>query len=148
MCSIRTTAASKWPLTMLKRKSRVTLVTKQTHPNLTSLHDTMSFFNQNSYNPGFSQPAAQAQPYYQQPDLNFYQGGDSYAYNSRPSLEGNVASGSSGPSGPGFGGTMQPVGPWWTAFGTGGFEGEQPLLEGMQRPASFEYTREPTAEPR
>ncbi|EIN11320.1 Yip1-domain-containing protein [Punctularia strigosozonata HHB-11173 SS5] len=30
---------------------------------------------------------------------------------------------------PQYGGNIQPVGPWWTAFGTGGFEGEPPLLE-------------------
>lgn len=29
----------------------------------------------------------------------------------------------------GYGGNIQPVGGWWTAFGTGGFEGEPPLLE-------------------
>lgn len=29
---------------------------------------------------------------------------------------------------PSFGGS---AGGWWTAFGTGGFEGEPPLLEGM-----------------
>jgi hypothetical protein len=30
-----------------------------------------------------------------------------------------------------FGGNIQtPAGGWWTAFGTGGFEGEPPLLEG------------------
>ncbi|EJD02651.1 Yip1-domain-containing protein [Fomitiporia mediterranea MF3/22] len=29
----------------------------------------------------------------------------------------------------GFGGNIQQVGPWWTAFGTGGLDGEQPLLE-------------------
>ncbi|KAE9411410.1 Yip1-domain-containing protein [Gymnopus androsaceus JB14] len=32
-------------------------------------------------------------------------------------------------SGPAYGGNIQPVGGWWTAFGTGGFEGEPPLLE-------------------
>jgi hypothetical protein len=32
---------------------------------------------------------------------------------------------------PNFGGNIQtPAGGWWTAFGTGGFEGEPPLLEG------------------
>ncbi len=36
------------------------------------------------------------------------------------------------PSGPGFGGNIQVQGPWWTAFGTGGFEGEPPLLEGAK----------------
>jgi len=33
-----------------------------------------------------------------------------------------------GPS-PGYGGNIQIQGGWWTAFGTGGFEGEPPLLE-------------------
>jgi len=30
---------------------------------------------------------------------------------------------------PAFGGNIQVTGGWWTAFGTGGFEGEPPLLE-------------------
>ncbi|KDQ57524.1 hypothetical protein JAAARDRAFT_130293 [Jaapia argillacea MUCL 33604] len=30
---------------------------------------------------------------------------------------------------PAYGGNIQPTGGWWTAFGTGGFEGEPPLLE-------------------
>ncbi|TFK25700.1 Yip1-domain-containing protein [Coprinopsis marcescibilis] len=30
---------------------------------------------------------------------------------------------------PSFGGSIQSQGGWWTAFGTGGFEGEPPLLE-------------------
>lgn len=52
---------------------------------------------------------------------------------SRSSLEGNV--GAQGPISqhavpPGYGGNIQPAGGWWTAFGTGGFEGEPPLLEG------------------
>jgi len=51
---------------------------------------------------------------------------------SRSSLEGNVgAQGSISHQGvpPGYGGNIQPTGGWWTAFGTGGFEGEPPLLE-------------------
>ena len=31
---------------------------------------------------------------------------------------------------PGYGGNIQSSGGWWTAFGTGGLEGEPPLLEG------------------
>lgn len=84
------------------------------------------------YNPGYQQqPPQQQQGYYQQqqPGLDFYTA-DSYAYGGRPSLEGSVAMGAAGVASPGFGGSMQPVGPWWHAFGTGGFEGEQPLLEG------------------
>lgn len=37
----------------------------------------------------------------------------------------------------GFGGNIQPVGPWWTAFGTGGLEGEPPLLEGACQCRSY-----------
>lgn len=53
---------------------------------------------------------------------------------SRSSLEGNM--GTSGSVAPGgvaqaYGGSIQQQpGGWWTAFGTGGFEGEPPLLEG------------------
>jgi hypothetical protein len=36
----------------------------------------------------------------------------------------------------GFGGNIQTTGGWWTAFGTGGFEGEPPLLEGASASAS------------
>lgn len=43
--------------------------------------------------------------------------------------------GTSGPMAPAsvaqaYGGNIQQPGGWWTAFGTGGFEGEPPLLEG------------------
>ncbi|KAI0645907.1 Yip1-domain-containing protein [Trametes meyenii] len=57
--------------------------------------------------------------------------GSSFYGGSRSSLDGHVgAQGSIQPaSGPGFGGNIQPAGGWWTAFGTGGFEGEPPLLE-------------------
>ena len=34
------------------------------------------------------------------------------------------------PGASGYTGSIQPAGGWWTAFGTGGFEGEPPLLEG------------------
>ncbi|KAF8271517.1 hypothetical protein EI94DRAFT_1720299 [Lactarius quietus] len=33
------------------------------------------------------------------------------------------------PGASGYTGSIQPAGGWWTAFGTGGFEGEPPLLE-------------------
>ncbi|KII92607.1 hypothetical protein PLICRDRAFT_89178 [Plicaturopsis crispa FD-325 SS-3] len=50
---------------------------------------------------------------------------------SRSSLDGNVNPQGSMASGvgPGFGGNIQSGGGWWMAFGTGGFEGEPPLLE-------------------
>ena len=69
-----------------------------------------------------------------QEPLQFY-AGDYYTASSRPSLDGQQMSGmSGGVASGGFGGNIQPqqgAGPWWTAFGTGGFEGEPPLLEGM-----------------
>ena len=81
------------------------------------------------------------QPYYPQPQpsqgvpLQFYQpqpGQDGFYGSSRPSLDGNVM-----PQGPissqpiqSYGGNIQPAGGWLSAFGTGGFEGEPPLLEG------------------
>lgn len=43
-------------------------------------------------------------------------------------VQGSMISG----AGTGFGGSIQQVGPWWTAFGTGGLEGEPPLLDGEQ----------------
>lgn len=65
--------------------------------------------------------------------LQFYGDQNSFYPGSRPSLEGNVgAQGSMATPGgaAGYGGTIQSAGGWWTAFGTGGFEGEPPLLEG------------------
>lgn len=75
--------------------------------------------------------------YYEQP-LQFYAPAgpsdpNSFYPGSRPSLDGNV-----GPQGTisqqgiasAYGGNIQATGGWWTAFGTGGFEGEPPLLEG------------------
>lgn len=59
---------------------------------------------------------------------------------SRSSLEGNMGiQGSIGPGGvpPSYGGNIQQQGGWWTAFGTGGFEGEPPLLEGAVRAYSY-----------
>ena len=47
----------------------------------------------------------------------------------RPSLDGHVTAGGVGGSSS-FGGNIQPNAGWWSAFGTGGFEGEPPLLEG------------------
>ncbi|GBE80990.1 Yip1-domain-containing protein [Sparassis latifolia] len=81
--------------------------------------------------------------YYTQPNQGTSQGvplqfyapspvGSSFYPGSRSSLEGNV--GAQGPISqqgvpPGYGGNIQSAGGWWTAFGTGGFEGEPPLLE-------------------
>jgi protein YIPF5/7 len=95
----------------------------------------MSIFNQNPYNPSFPQQQQQRPYYQQQPGLDFYSG-DTYGYGSRPNLEGNVVVGNGGGPSPGFGGSIQPVGPWWAAFGTGGFEGEPPLLQGSYHRSS------------
>lgn len=64
-----------------------------------------------------------------QDSLQFYAQPHDYYASSRPSLDGQVH-GSMGPIPAGFGGNIHSQGPWWTAFGTGGFDGEPPLLEG------------------
>ncbi|KAF8630653.1 hypothetical protein AX15_002803 [Amanita polypyramis BW_CC] len=57
------------------------------------------------------------------PDVNsFYSG-------SRPSLDGQVGTQGDITQQAGYNGSIQPSGGWWTAFGTGGLEGEPPLLE-------------------
>jgi hypothetical protein len=63
--------------------------------------------------------------------LQFYDQASFYP-GSRSSLEGNVAAQGAivQPGTAGYTGSIQPAGGWWTAFGTGGFEGEPPLLEG------------------
>ena len=76
---------------------------------------------------GASQPGVPLQFYAPSPvGSSFYPG-------SRSSLEGHVgAQGTISQQGPSaYGGSIQTVGGWWTAFGTGGFEGEPPLLEGQ-----------------
>ncbi|KAI0958665.1 hypothetical protein AcV7_004415 [Taiwanofungus camphoratus] len=85
--------------------------------------------SQNQYYAGATPGPSQGVP------LQFYAPspiGSSFYPGSRSSLEGNVgAQGSISQQGapPGYGGNIQPSGGWWTAFGTGGFEGEPPLLE-------------------
>lgn len=83
---------------------------------------------------------SQQAQYYGQPapqpgvPLQFYAPspvGSTFYPSSRSSLEGNVAQGNMQPGAvPAYGGNIQSAG-WWTAFGTGGLEGEPPLLEGM-----------------
>lgn len=81
--------------------------------------------------------------HYQQPQmgggatLQFYAPSatpDQFYAGSRPSLDGHMAAaqGSIGANGvaQGYGGNIAAQAGWWTAFGTGGFEGEPPLLEG------------------
>lgn len=87
-----------------------------------------------SHNAYYAQSAQTVSP---NPPLQFYAAGPDQSQfypGSRSSLEGNVGlQGSISHQGmpPAYGGNIaQPAGPWWTAFGTGGFEGEPPLLEG------------------
>ncbi|KAF8482810.1 Yip1-domain-containing protein [Russula ochroleuca] len=77
--------------------------------------------SQNNYYGRGNQPNVPLQFYDQS---SFYPG-------SRSSLEGNVAAQGPivQPGTSGYTGSIQPAGRWWTAFGTGGFEGEPPLLE-------------------
>jgi len=88
----------------------------------------------NQYDPSpYHQPQAQPQPYGAGPQasaapLQFY---SNEFPGSRPSLDGQVTAGGVGASyGVGsVGGSIQAQGGWLSAFGTGGFEGEPPLLE-------------------
>ena len=73
--------------------------------------------------------ASSASNYYQEP-LQFYAQPQGYYPPSRTSLDGQVQ-GSITQQPPAFGGNIQSQGAWWTAFGTGGIEGEPPLLEGL-----------------
>lgn len=79
------------------------------------------------------------QPYAQQPHtapLQFYNAKPSNDFlGARPSLDGHVTAGAVGGSSS-FGGNIQPSAGWWSAFGTGGLEGEPPLLEGKSAPIS------------
>lgn len=90
----------------------------------------------NSYSSSSTQNAYYPQQNQATP-LQFYSPGaadPAFYPGSRPSLDGNmapVAQGNIAQGGTTYGGNIQPAGGWWTAFGTGGFEGEPPLLEGM-----------------
>jgi hypothetical protein len=85
--------------------------------------------SQNNYYGRGNQPSVPLQFYDQS---SFYPG-------SRSSLEGNVAAQGPivQPGTSGYTGSIQPAGGWWTAFGTGGFEGEPPLLEGACAVVTF-----------
>lgn len=75
--------------------------------------------------------ASSSSNYYpqQQPaeQLQFYAQSQDYYAASRSSLDSQVQGSMAQPA---FGGNIQSQGAWWTAFGTGGVEGEPPLLEG------------------
>lgn len=88
--------------------------------------------NQSPYVASSSQSQYYPQHPVQSTPLQFYDQGSFYP-SSRSSLEGNVGPQGSiaqGNAAAAYGGQIQPAGGWWTAFGTGGFEGEPPLLEG------------------
>jgi len=94
------------------------------------------FDQQNPYGAAQPQPSYYPTAASAAPNLQFYQSdpsassGGYNAYNHRPSLEGNVGSGSGVGGVGGVGGPYGRIeGPWWYAFGTGGLEGEPPLLE-------------------
>ncbi|KAF9529374.1 Yip1-domain-containing protein [Crepidotus variabilis] len=67
-------------------------------------------------------------PQSQEP-LQFYGQNQDYYPSSRTSFDGPQVQGSMSQQPPAYSGSMQVAGPWYTAFGTGGFEGEPPLLE-------------------
>lgn len=98
--------------------------------NMWQENNNNAFGASSSQNQYYGAPPAQGVP------LQFYAPSpvsSTFYSGSRPSLDGNVgAQGSINSQGipPGYGGNIQPAGGWWTAFGTGGFEGEPPLLEG------------------
>ena len=100
---------------------------------LTMWQDNQQYPSQNYYTPNPGAPLQFYQPSSTVDPSGFYPG-------SRPSLDGHVAAqgnisqgGGGGGGAATYGGSIQAQGPWWTAFGTGGFEGEPPLLEGMRR---------------
>lgn len=99
------------------------------------------------HQPGYSPAASVSSPYGQPNDpLAFYAGGGSASSSSfqgggsyggsggqAGGFDGNGVSGNMGSMGSGPSGNMGRMmhdGRWWEAFGTGGFEGEPPLLQG------------------
>ena len=95
--------------------------------------DNQSPYVQSNPSPYYTQPAQQPLQFYSAPSPGPSENG--YYPGSRSSLEGNMGGvqGTMSSGGSGFGGNIQVQGPWWTAFGTGGLEGEPPLLEGESR---------------
>ena len=80
--------------------------------------------------PGMTQPGVPLQFYAPSPVGSSFYPGSRSSLDSNPGVQGTMQSQGGVP--PGYGGNIQ-SGRWWTAFGTGGFEGEPPLLEGMWR---------------
>ncbi|KAF9475773.1 Yip1-domain-containing protein [Pholiota conissans] len=86
-------------------------------------------------------PYAASSSYYpqQQPheQLQFYAQSQDYYVAARTSLDSQVQGSIQQPA---FGGNIQSQGGWWTAFGTGGVEGEPPLLEELG--INFQHIRD------
>lgn len=80
--------------------------------------------SQNGYYGAQQAPYSTPLQFYNAPDASSSQ----FDAGSRRSVDGQMGSGATG-----YGGNIQPVGGWWHAFVTGGFEGEPPLLEGCAR---------------
>ncbi|KAF8906484.1 Yip1-domain-containing protein [Gymnopilus junonius] len=76
---------------------------------------------------------------YPQEPLQFYAQPNDYYPASRTSLDANVQ-GSIAQQPSSFAGNIQSQGAWWTAFGTGGFEGEPPLLQELG--INFQHIRD------
>jgi len=95
----------------------------------------MSNFMFNNQQPQYGQPSTSYYDPSASSNLQFYSASgagaqDSQFYASRPSLDGQMASGGVGVGGPAnFGGSIQGPQGWLSAFSSAGFEGEPPLLE-------------------
>ena len=88
----------------------------------------VSMWQQQDHSHPYAGPSSYYPPQQQEP-LQFYGQSQDYYSAARSSLDGHVQ-GSMSQQPAGFGGNIQSQGGWWTAFGTGGIEGEAPLLEG------------------
>jgi protein YIPF5/7 len=87
-------------------------------------HENNEQYGQSQYYSNHAGSSSQLQS--QQPPLQFYGSDSGYYPASRTSLDGNMDASSNS----GFGGSIQSQS-WWSAFGTGGIDGEPPLLEGI-----------------
>lgn len=85
-------------------------------------------WQQQEHNNPYADSSSSYYPVQQQEPLQFYAQPQDYYASSRTSLDGQVHGAMAQQAG--FVGSIQSQGGWWTAFGTGGFEGEPPLLEG------------------
>lgn len=80
-----------------------------------------------SQNPYYGQQG-QAPLQFYTPDANAFYTASRSSLDDQVTAQGNIVPQQGMSSG--YGGNIQSLGGWWTAFGTGGLEGEPPLLEG------------------